>query len=93
LKGKFVAKRVALTALCAALKDAPHGLQLRPGSPLIDVGTDLRPYGLNVGTRDFFGNPIPSGGGFDIGAHEYQEGLPNGKMGQSTPTFQRRSQL
>jgi hypothetical protein len=74
VQGAFVAKPVASTALCAARKGDAHGLQLRPGSPLIDAGMDLRSSGLNVGKRDFFGNPIPSGGGFDIGAHEHHTG-------------------
>ena len=68
----FVGKLAASTALCAPHQGDARGLQLRPGSPLIDAGTDLRSHGLHVGTRDFFGNPIPSGGGFDIGAHEHR---------------------
>lgn len=45
--------------------------QLTQGSRLIDTGRDLRQaHGWQVGSRDFLGSPIPSGGGFDIGAIE-----------------------
>lgn len=45
--------------------------RLRENSPLIDAGLDLRRlFGIDVGKRDFYGNPIPQGKGFDIGAHE-----------------------
>jgi hypothetical protein len=36
------------------------------GSPAIDTGTTL----ADMGTRDFFGNAIPRGLGYDIGANE-----------------------
>ncbi|MRR29197.1 hypothetical protein EG834_02415, partial [bacterium] len=44
---------------------------LLPGSPAIDAGADLAALGLvpDMGTRDFFGNPIPIGA-YDIGAYE-----------------------
>jgi hypothetical protein len=41
---------------------------LLKSSPAIDAGTDAS----NMGTRDFFGNPIPFGKGYDIGAYEWQ---------------------
>ena len=47
------------------------GYKLKANSPCIGKGFDLRTLGLNVGTRDYFGNPIPAGGAFDIGAHEF----------------------
>lgn len=52
---------------------------LRPGSPAIDAGADLVALGLqtSMGTRDFFGNPIPSGYTYDIGAYEYTNLLEN----------------
>jgi hypothetical protein len=28
-------------------------------------------FGLDPGTRDFYGNALPAGAGVDIGAHEY----------------------
>jgi hypothetical protein len=45
---------------------------LQTGSPAINVGVDLVALGLQVsmGTRDFFGNPIPVGA-YDVGANEY----------------------
>jgi hypothetical protein len=45
--------------------------RLQKNSPLIDAGIDLRSqFGINPGDRDFYGNPIPQGKCFDIGAHE-----------------------
>jgi parallel beta-helix repeat protein len=45
---------------------------LQSGSPAINHGTNACSglTGCSVGTRDFFGNSIPLGGVFDIGAHE-----------------------
>jgi len=49
--------------------------RLLPGSPLIDAGIDLAAeFGLDVGTQDFWGTPIPQGKGFDIGACEFGAG-------------------
>jgi Right handed beta helix region len=47
---------------------------LQPGSPAINHGTNACTglSGCSVGTRDFFGNAIPLGGAFDIGADEAQ---------------------
>ena len=45
---------------------------LMPDSPAIDSGLDLRGlFGTDPGRRDFYGNAIPRGKGFDIGAHEF----------------------
>ena len=45
--------------------------KLQENSPLIDAGLDLRSLlRMDPGDRDFFGNPIPQGKGYDIGAHE-----------------------
>jgi hypothetical protein len=45
--------------------------RLQKDSPLIDAGLDLRSlFGIDPGDKDFYGNPIPQGKGFDIGAHE-----------------------
>jgi hypothetical protein len=45
--------------------------RLQESSPLIDAGLDLRSlFGIDLGDRDFFGNSIPQGKGYDIGAHE-----------------------
>src|SRR6266498_3246883 len=45
---------------------------LQAGSPAINRGTNACAglSGCSVGTRDFFGNSIPLGGVFDIGANE-----------------------
>ncbi len=46
--------------------------QILQGSPAIDSGLDLRAlYKMDPGKRDFYGNSIPWGGKFDIGAHEF----------------------
>jgi len=46
--------------------------KLLKDSPLIDAGIDIRSqFGIDPGDRDFYGNPIPQGKGFDIGAHEF----------------------
>ena len=42
---------------------------LLEGSPAIDAGTDMG----DMGRRDFFGNPIPFGSAYDIGAHEWHD--------------------
>jgi hypothetical protein len=48
------------------------GYLLLPGSPAIDRGLNLRHFfGTEVGGVDFYGNQVPAGAGFDIGAHEF----------------------
>ena len=54
--------------------DPPTAYRLRPTSPLIDAGWNLAERGLDTGNRDFFGNPLPAGADYDIGAHEHQPG-------------------
>jgi hypothetical protein len=45
--------------------------KLQPGSPCIDTGLDLQAlFGVNPGTRDFYGNALPQGAAYDLGAHE-----------------------
>jgi len=54
------------------LGGGPVAYQLNSTSPLINKGANLSgsaPGG--VGTRDYFGNPIPNGGSYDIGAADY----------------------
>jgi hypothetical protein len=54
----------------AQLPNLPE-YQLLDGSPAIDAGLDLRElFKMDPGKRDFFGNLIPRGRRFDIGAHE-----------------------
>jgi hypothetical protein len=45
---------------------------LQSGSQAINAGADLVALGkvTSMGARDFFGNPIPQGGAYDIGANE-----------------------
>jgi len=57
----------------------PMGLDfhLRPSSPCIDAGAEsiyiaLWDTTIFAHMEDIYGNPRPSGTGFDIGAHEYQ---------------------
>jgi hypothetical protein len=46
---------------------------LRPDSPCIDSGLKLfELYRLEPGKTDFYGNHLPQGQGFDIGAHEFR---------------------
>jgi len=46
--------------------------QLQKNSPLIDAGLDLRSlFDIDPGSRDFYGNSIPQGKAYDIGAHEF----------------------
>jgi hypothetical protein len=62
---------------------------LQYGSPAINAGANLVSLGLqtSMGTRDFFGNSIPQGGAFDIGAHEFTGVIPpTATPGGPTPT-------
>ncbi|MBN1675088.1 MAG: hypothetical protein JXR37_28870 [Kiritimatiellae bacterium] len=44
-------------------------------SPLIDAGLDLfSEFGIQPGSRDFYGNSLPSTGMYDAGAHEVVAG-------------------
>ena len=46
--------------------------KLPAGSAAIDAGADVQPFlGASNGGFDFFGNTLPFGGLYDIGAHEY----------------------
>jgi hypothetical protein len=48
--------------------------RLLENSPCIDKGLDLKTlFQLDPGKKDFFGNPIPAGSAFDIGACEYRK--------------------
>jgi hypothetical protein len=51
--------------------------KLTGASPLIDQGLDLYTlFGVDMGTRDFYGNAIPDNGAYDVGAHEYDQSTP-----------------
>jgi hypothetical protein len=47
-----------------------EGYKLRAGSPCIDSGMTIP----SSGGQDFWGNPVPAGGGPDRGAHEFSGG-------------------
>jgi hypothetical protein len=44
--------------------------RIATGSPLVNAGVNLTSLGLSVGATDYFGQPVPDGSGFDIGADE-----------------------
>lgn len=47
--------------------------KLKVGSPLIDAGLNLsQQWAINVGPNDFWQASLPSGAGYDIGAHEWR---------------------
>jgi len=51
------------------------GYKLKSTSQCRDTGLDLLTlFGIDPGTRDYYGNSIPQGSLFDIGAHEYPGG-------------------
>ena len=51
--------------------EAVTAYRLRPDSPLIDAGLDLRAlFGIDMGERDYYGSKLRLGEGYDIGACE-----------------------
>jgi hypothetical protein len=59
-----------------AVLNALTAYKLKSTSPLINKGLDLQTaFAVNPGTSDFYGNTIPLNGSFDIGAHEYENGV------------------
>lgn len=51
---------------------SPSAFTLKRASPARGTGTNVCTgiTGCSMGTRDFFGNPLPSGSGYDIGADQ-----------------------
>lgn len=50
---------------------ALESYQLMPTSPLIGAGIDLRrEFQIMPGDQDYYGNPLPQGAAFEIGAYE-----------------------
>jgi hypothetical protein len=43
---------------------------LQPTTTLLDVGLDLSRFGITMGPHDYFGVPVPSGAGPEVGASE-----------------------
>jgi len=51
--------------------------RLKPGSPMINAGLDLRSlFGTDTGLQDFYGLALPHGPGFNVGASEYADPSP-----------------
>jgi hypothetical protein len=46
------------------------GYQLEADSPAIDAGFDPADFGADPGVRDYFGQAVPTGAAFDLGAAE-----------------------
>ncbi|UCF42730.1 MAG: right-handed parallel beta-helix repeat-containing protein [Planctomycetota bacterium] len=58
----------------ARLLPTLNAYKLTSSSPLIDTGLDIESaFGIDVGKHDYYGTEIPSGGRFDIGAHEFSK--------------------
>ncbi len=52
--------------------------ELTSGSPMINTGLNLKTqFGVSTGTHDFYGNSLPQGGAFDIGANEAGSNPPS----------------
>lgn len=62
----------------ADLLTSDTAYRLAAGSPLLGAGVNLTALGVNPGTMDYFGNPLlygnplPAGAGFNIGADEVE---------------------
>lgn len=60
----------------AKLLDTLDAYRLQSSSPLIEAGLNLTQlFGIDPGTRDYYGNRIPQRGAFDVGAHEFEAKL------------------
>jgi hypothetical protein len=70
---KFVsAGNGGTVAAASPLDRAVSAYKLQSSSTLINRGTNLKNYGLNPGTRDFYGDALPQGGAYDLGADEWR---------------------
>ena len=57
----------------ADLLDTLTAYQLQTYSPMCEAGLNLAAlFGINVGMTDFYGNAVPNGLTFDVGAHDAQ---------------------
>ncbi|WP_197432014.1 right-handed parallel beta-helix repeat-containing protein [Sphingomonas sp. CCH15-F11] len=65
--GKFL-NPFLVTPLSHAAGRPTTAFTLQAGSPAINAGVNVG----SMGTRDFYGNVIPQGGAYDVGAHERQ---------------------
>lgn len=52
-------------------RSCPRAYAPTASSPVLGAGVDLtaNPYSLSVGTQDYYGNSVPSGGKYNIGAY------------------------
>ncbi len=47
--------------------------KLQESSPLIEAGLDIQSlFGIDTGSEDYYGTPIPVGVEYDVGAHEFR---------------------
>jgi hypothetical protein len=59
------------------LETALAAYRLQAGSPLIGAGLNLSAlFGIDPGSRDFYGTTIPQDGAYDVGAHEFTAASP-----------------
>ncbi|MCC5928178.1 MAG: T9SS type A sorting domain-containing protein [Cyclobacteriaceae bacterium] len=72
-----------------ALLNTLSAYTLTSDSKIIDKGLDLSksPFNIDVGKRDFYGNSLPRGAGFDIGAHETLALFPFIQISENTLDF------
>lgn len=57
----------------AKLLDTLDAYRLQSSSPLIEAGLNLKQlFGIDPGTRDYYGNRIPQRAAFDVGSHEFE---------------------
>jgi hypothetical protein len=57
-------------AAALPLEQAVSAYKLQSTSPLINKGLTLSSYGVNPGTRDFWGDALPQAGYYELGADE-----------------------
>jgi regulation of enolase protein 1 (concanavalin A-like superfamily) len=75
-------------ALGADNLDGLAGFRVTNSSPLIDHGIDVSSlYGAPSVSKDYFGNPVPEDGGYDIGVDELS--LPSGWTSQDVGSVAR----
>lgn len=57
----------------AKLLDTLDAYRLRNSSPMIEAGLNLTQlFGIDPGTRDYYGNSLPQRAAFDVGANEFE---------------------
>ena len=59
-------------AAALPLEKAVKAYKLQSTSPLINRGMSLTAYGINPGSRDFWGDALPQSGVYELGADEYK---------------------